>query len=402
MQLGTSSEAEPPTVYHPLQRIVPWWNDLNPAVYRALHLPTIAEVASEHADVIVIGGGVAGLSAALALQKHGLYVLVLEKEAMLGLGATGQNAGIFTPGINMAMSELPEGHPARNFYPETTALFHQLIAEAKAPDGLLDAQQTGAFNLAESTRAAHKLEREVDTRLEAGLRAELWTPQQVAERTRGRLNIEKVICAMWSPDEGRIQPLTLLAHFAQKAGPNVTIVGQAFVTRYEEIRQTGKSACWQVTLQDGTVLTARALVSCVGPIVEANARIYALAFEADLPGDFPLFWDASPFTYADYRPGHGRLGVSGGRYGKAGVTKHDESYYQRLADSTRHWLPELANKQPCYKWAVDLYVTADLIPEMRVLEAAAPGVSIEGLGAHGVLPSMVLAGRAASYLVAHL
>jgi len=37
-----------------------------------------------------------------------------------------------------------------------------------------------------------------------------------------------------------------------------------------------------------------------------------------------------------------------------------------------------------------------------VLEATAPGVSIEGLGAHGVLPSMVLAERAASYLVARL
>ena len=41
-------------------------------------------------------------------------------------------------------------------------------------------------------------------------------------------------------------------------------------------------------------MQARALVNCVGPTVKANARIYALAFKADFPGDFPLFWDASP------------------------------------------------------------------------------------------------------------
>jgi len=140
----------------------------------------------------------------------------------------------------------------------------------------------------------------------------------------------------------------------------------------------------------------------VGPTVEANARIYALAFKADFPDDFPLFWDASPYTYADYRPGNGRLGVSGGRYGKAGITKNDSAYYKRLADATRRWVPELRGADPTHRWGVDLYVTADLVPATRVLEEDTPGVAIEGLGAHGVLPSMILARRAADYLVGQL
>ena len=122
----------------------------------------------------------------------------------------------------------------------------------------------------------------------------------------------------------------------------------------------------------------------------ANARIYALAFAANFPDDFPLFWDASPYTYADFRPGHGRLGVDGGRYGKAGVTANDAAYYRRLADAARHWVPELAGKKPAFTWAVDLYVTADLLPHLRIMDegsARAPGVAIEGLGAHGVLPT---------------
>ena len=395
-----------PYKVHTLQRFIPWWQDIDPAVYAALQMPLLSEAALSPVDVVVIGGGVAGLSAALAIKERDatMHVLVLEQAEMLGYGATGRNAGIFTPGINMAMSELDPESPALDFYPATTALFHGLIDEGQKSGTLLSARKTGALNMATSKRAAHKLERETQLRVESGLRAELWTPAQVNEATRGRLVTKTVVSAMWLPDEGRIQPLTLLAHLARRAREayQVQIVGQAGVTGYEAVKGQGQAGYWQVTLANGLALQARALVNCVGPTVEANARIYALAFKADFPDDFPLFWDASPYTYADYRPGNGRLGVSGGRYGKAGVTKNDKAYYQRLADATRRWVPELRGTIPTHHWAVDLYVTADLIPAMRVLEEAAPGVAIEGLGAHGVLPSMVLAQRAADYLVERL
>lgn len=402
----------------PLQQSIPWWSDLDPATYAELQLPAVREVLQQPIDVVVIGGGVAGLSAALAISQRdsSLRVLVLEKEAMLGFGATGRNAGIFTPGVNMAFSELEPDNPARSFYPETTAIFHRLILEAQDPGTLLYARRTGAINMATSKRAAYKLEREVRQRSEAGLRAELWTPSQVVEATRGRLNTRPVINAMWLPDEGRIQPLTLLAHLARRARQSygVIIAGQALVTHYEPTSSHAPAARWQVALAEGDTsngenvngrftIQARALVNCVGPVEGANARIYALAFAADFPDDFPLFWDASPYTYADYRPGQGRLGVSGGRYGNAGVTANDAAYYRRLADATRSWVPELSGKKPDYTWAVDLYVAADLLPHLRILdEDGAPGIAIEGLGAHGVLPSMALAEQVAAYIVDRL
>ena len=391
---------------HASQPPVPWWQDLDPAAYTALQLPSAGEVMLSPVDVVIIGGGVAGLSAALAIKERdaSMRVMVLEQAEMLGYGATGQNAGIFTPGINMAMSEIDPGSPALDFYPATTALFHELIEEGKKENTLLSVRKTGAINMATSKRAARKLEYETQLRAQAGLRAALWTPAQVDEAARGRLDTKPVVSAMWLPDEGRIQPLTLLAHLARRAREvyQVQIVGKAHVLTYETVKNAGQTGHWQITLADGLTLQAGALVSCVGPTVEANARIYALAFKADFPDDFPLFWDASPYTYADYRPGNGRLGVSGGRYGKAGVTKNDSAYYKRLADATRRWVPELCGTDPTHRWAVDLYVTADLVPAMRVLKGDAPGVAIEGLGAHGVLPGMVLARQVADYLVGRL
>ena len=393
-----------PDKVHALQQLIPWWQDIDLAVYAELQLPTLQETALSPVDVVVIGGGVAGLSAALAIKERdaAMRVLVLEREEMLGYGATGRNAGIFTPGINMAMSEIDPGSPALDFYPATTALFNSIIDEGQGKDTLLSVHKTGALNLATSKRAAHKLERETHLRVHSGLRAELWTPAQVNEVTRGRLDTKTVVSAMWLPDEGRIHPLTLLASLARRARKDfqVQIAGQARVTEYEAVKE--RAGFWQVMLENGLSLQARALINCVGPTVEANARIYALAFSADFPADFPLFWDASPYTYADYRPGNGRLGVSGGRYGKAGVAKNDIEYYSRLADATRRWVPELRGTDPTHRWAVDLYVTADLIPAIRNLEEAAPGVAIEGLGAHGVLPGMILARQAADYLVGQL
>jgi glycine/D-amino acid oxidase-like deaminating enzyme len=205
------------------------------------------------------------------------------------------------------------------------------------------------------------------------------------------------------PDEGRIHPLTLLAHLAQQArSEGVVIAGRAHVVTCQEIQGKMESHYWQVSLANGTIITARGLIRAVGPTAQPNQRIYALTFAADLPDNFPLFWDASPYTYADFRPGNGRLTVSGGRYGKAGVTRRDAAYHKRLADAARHWLPELENKEPTSTWAVDLAVSPDMIPTIHNIGDTAPGLSIEGLGALGVLPGIVLGQRAGKQITTTL
>jgi glycine/D-amino acid oxidase-like deaminating enzyme len=352
--------------------------------------------------VIVVGGGVAGLSAALSARAAGLQVVLLEREARLGYGATGRNAGILSAGVNMGLSELPPDDPLISLWISTTQALQQLVLIAQEPNSLLSAQLTGALTLAESKHAARYLAREARARQAADLRVEQWTPAKVAEATAGRLNVQSVQSALWLPDEGRIHPLTLLAYLAQQArAQGVVLAGQARVRSNEEVSTALHGSHWQVTLYDGRTLNSRTFIRATGPTAQPNARIYALAFAADLPETFPLFWDASPYTYADFRPGNGRLGVSGGRYGKAGGIQHDEHYHAQLAARTRRWLPELAEQEPQYKWAVDLYVTPDLLPELQPLGGTAPGFSIEGLGALGVLPGMVL-GRQAGQLVQQL
>jgi len=387
--MQSHTQTQPDT--HTFQQHIPWWQELNEAAYTQLKLPAIETLTLHPFDVVVIGGGVAGLSAALSAQQAGASVLVLEREAMLGYGATGRNAGILSAGINMHLVDLPLDGPEAAFWPATTKVLLSLVHEAAQPDALIAASLTGAISLAESASAARKLAREAHARVQMGLHAEMWTAAQVAEATVGRLNTQSVVGALWLPDEGRLQPLTLLAHLARKARTiGVQFAGQAEVISTEVVQQKSGSHIWQVTLSNGRTIEGAMLIHAVGPTAQPNARIYALAFAADLPATFPLFWDAAPYTYADFRPGNGRLTVSGGRYGKAGVTRHDARYHQRLSDAARKWLPEIAGTQPVYAWAVDLAVTADMIPTLLSTGNRTPAYVIEGLGSLGVLPGMVL------------
>lgn len=378
---------------------IPWWHNLSSDISSALTLAPLENLRSMQYDVVVIGGGVAGLSAAISARATGASVVLLEREAMLGYGATGRNAGILSAGVNMHIADLPPDSPGAAFWPETTQVLLSLVKEASQPGSILKAHLTGAISLAESQHAAKKLAREARVRVTAGLHAEMWTPEQVAEATLDHLDTRTVVGALWLPDEGRIQPLTLLASLARQArSAGVELVGQANVTECQETA-TSENYTWQLTLADGQILKTRGLIRATGPTIEPNARIYALSFGIELSDTFPLFWDAAPYTYADFRPGNGRITVSGGRYGRAQVTRHDAAYYKRLADAARHWLPELAGQEPSYTWGVDLNVTANMIPELHT-----PGknaLSIDGLGALGVLPGIVL-GRRAGQSILHI
>ncbi len=85
-----------------------------------------------HADVVVIGGGYTGLSAALHLAEQGLDTVLLEA-VEIGFGASGRNGGQIIPGLRVGPAELAQrlgSAQAERIYPATESsadLVFQLI-----------------------------------------------------------------------------------------------------------------------------------------------------------------------------------------------------------------------------------------------------------------------------------
>jgi glycine/D-amino acid oxidase-like deaminating enzyme len=73
-----------------------WWEAYTPASGELMDVP-------RHARVGIVGGGYAGLAAALELAKHGIDAVVLEANE-LGFGASTRNGGAVSGGVNVGKS----------------------------------------------------------------------------------------------------------------------------------------------------------------------------------------------------------------------------------------------------------------------------------------------------------
>lgn len=71
---------------------------------QTMRVPKVQDTAldGEHPDVLIIGGGISGVSIARELSKWNLDILLVEKEADLALQASGRNDGEVHPGIDLS------------------------------------------------------------------------------------------------------------------------------------------------------------------------------------------------------------------------------------------------------------------------------------------------------------
>jgi glycine/D-amino acid oxidase-like deaminating enzyme len=119
-----------PDIFHRDFRPTPyWWEAYTPTAADLVGVPRTARVA-------IVGGGYAGLSAALEFAKHGVEAVVLEANE-LGFGASTRNGGAVSGGVNVGKSftgRTNDIEPARaerilSDASDAFALIDRLIAE---------------------------------------------------------------------------------------------------------------------------------------------------------------------------------------------------------------------------------------------------------------------------------
>lgn len=95
-----------------------------------MRLPSIQdkELDGRTPDVLIIGGGISGVSIARELSKWDLDILLLEKEADLALQASGRNDGEVHPGI-----DLSKGSKKHYYIRKGNAMYDEICKELDVP-----------------------------------------------------------------------------------------------------------------------------------------------------------------------------------------------------------------------------------------------------------------------------
>lgn len=137
---------------------------------------------STSTDVVIIGGGMAGLSAAQAFRSKGLDVMVLE-QYFCGGGATGKSSGFLTP-----ESELNVSHLVDQYGPEQAHKLWEFVSSGvKLVENNIrafgidcDYQVQDCLVVANNMRAMKKLQHEYAARKQLGYNSTLYSPESVA------------------------------------------------------------------------------------------------------------------------------------------------------------------------------------------------------------------------------
>ncbi|SDH25349.1 NAD(P)/FAD-dependent oxidoreductase [Roseospirillum parvum] len=378
--------------------------------------PTPPLDGSARCDVVVVGGGITGCSAALELAERGLSVRLLEARRV-GFAASGRNGGQvhsgFGGGMSHAERHLPPADVAR-VRALGTAAVHLLEARLARHRIACDYQPSGTLLLAVNPghrRGLTALAEEMDRHGPAG--HTLWEAEEA--RARG-VNSRRVLGALHDPLGGHLQPLDYtrgLARAAVEAGavlhedcpmlgfesapsgpgrPAVTVHTPDGRLDADWLLLCGNAELW------GQVPSLARATLPAGSAILATEPLGPLAKEL-MPGDHAVADMRRILSYFRLSP-DGRM-LFGGRAARAEV-RHP-AVAARLRQTMIDYFPQLAEARISHVWGGNVALTGDRFPEFgrlgpRVLFAhgySGHGVALAGLA--GDLLGEAVAGDATDF-----
>jgi sarcosine oxidase subunit beta len=361
------------------------------------------------AQVVVIGGGVMGASAAYHLAARGANVVLLESQPFFGQGATGKCAGgiryQFSTAINVRLSQL------------SLPLLDRFEEEIGQP---IDRRYDGYMLLATTEENVAEFRRNVALQHSLGVPTEWLTGDEVRRRVP-QLRADDVLAATFHAGDGLADPHGVVAGYINagrrlgvRAYTDAPVTGIEVAGGRVAAVQTplGRVACEVIVNAAGPwagVVSEMAGVSV--PITPVRRQMLTTSLLPALAPDFPFVIDFARSLYF-HREGGGLLtGMSNPHQAPGFDESVDEAWELVHMEAAIDRLPLLAEAGRQAHWAGLYEVTPDAHPIIGRVPGLEGFVIVTGFSGHGfmhgpiaglLVSEIILDGRAHTLDIAEL
>jgi sarcosine oxidase subunit beta len=335
------------------------------------------------ASVVVVGGGVVGLSIAFQLARSGVRDVVLVEKDQLGSGSTSKAAG----GVRAQFSDTVNIELGRRSL-RTFETFREQLGQE------IDLHQVGYLFLLDRHEHVAAFERNVALQNELGVDSRMIEVAE-AKRLSPLISTDGLLAACWSPRDGHCTPESVVLGYASAArAAGATLLRG---TTVEAIERDGGSITSVVT-DRGTIRTevvvcaagawSRSIGAMAGvdlPVTPVRRQV--LTTEA-VPGLDPRTPFTIDFATSFYFHGEGRgllLGMSDPDETPGFKLHRSDEWLPRLGAAVEHRAPAIADVGIASGWA-GLY---EMTPDHNALVGESAEVArflyATGFSGHGFL-----------------
>ena len=353
------------------------------------------------ADLVILGGGFTGLSAALEAAGQGADVILLEAETV-GHGGSGRNVGLVNAGLWLPPDAVCEtlGQGAGERLNSALAAAPDLVFRLiEAHDIQCEPRRNGTLHLAHAPKAVAQLQTRHDQMLARGAPVRVLSDAETTDRT----GTSAFHGALLDARAGTIHPLAYargLARAAETQGARIFETSPAVSV----LRHAGH---WVVRSPGGKVRAKALLVATNAYHQEvehlnvpqpATVNYFQLATEPlghNLAGNIlnngEGCWDSALVMSSLRRDAAGRI-IMGGMGDD--VALHANWARRKLTQL----FPHLRDVAITHAWAGKISMTSDHLP--KVLRLGAHGLSVFGYSGRGIAPGSLMGRCAARALLA--